>query len=168
MATKYNVPVTMSRGAPGREPTAPIDDAVALRVAVARIHRQLRTRIDHSLTQSQISALARLEQSGPSRLGPLAELEGVTAPTMSKIVDQLVDRGLVARTSDRDDARASQLRVTERGMDVLVKARSVTTDALRSGLASLTASERARIRQALPAIERLGELLLEPRGTDVR
>ena len=72
---------------------ATLETAVALRVAVARIHRALRARAERQVTASQSSALARIEQLGPVRLGILAHHEGVTPATMSKVADGLEERG---------------------------------------------------------------------------
>jgi hypothetical protein len=51
---------------------------------------------------SQSSALSRIEQAGPVRLGSLAELEGTTAATMSRVIDSLADRQLIERVPDPD------------------------------------------------------------------
>ena len=56
-----------------------VEEATGLRVAIVRIQRQLRSKTASDITPSQSSALSRIEQSGPVRLGTLAELEGTTA-----------------------------------------------------------------------------------------
>ncbi|HEY5098035.1 MAG TPA: MarR family transcriptional regulator, partial [Acidimicrobiales bacterium] len=77
-----------------------VEEASALRVALVRIQRQLRAKSGADITPSQSSALARIEQSGPVRLGSLAELEGTTAATMSRVIDSLADRRLIERVAD--------------------------------------------------------------------
>ena len=68
------------------ERVAAVEEASDLRVALLRIQRQLRARSGSDITPSQSSALSRIEQAGPVRLGSLAELEGTTAATMSRVI----------------------------------------------------------------------------------
>jgi DNA-binding MarR family transcriptional regulator len=138
---------------------AALDTAVALRVAVARIHRALRARAERQVTASQSSALARIEQLGPVRLGVLAHHEGVTAATMSKVVDGLEERGLIERVADEADGRASLVRLSVDGSATLNDLRATSTLAISAALSEIGASERAELSRALPVLERLAELL---------
>lgn len=64
--------------------TGPALDAATvarLRLVVARLYRQLaQASSGRDLTMAQLSALARIEEHGPIRLGELAALERVAAP----------------------------------------------------------------------------------------
>src|SRR5271156_2569861 len=75
--------------------------------AVQRIPRQM------SLTSS--STLATLERTGPRRITDLAAIEGVTQPTMTKLVRVLEQSGLVQRRGDPTDKRVALVAVTEAG-----------------------------------------------------
>ena len=140
-----------------------LDDAVAIRVAVARLQRQLRARMGGQLTPSQSSALARLEQYGALRLGTLAEHEGTSAAAMSKIVASLEDLHLVERAPDATDGRATLLALSPKGGSLLRDLRARGASALASALDSMSAAERTSIRRALPALDRLSALLQEVR-----
>jgi DNA-binding MarR family transcriptional regulator len=137
----------------------PPDEAAALRVAVARIHRALRTRLQWLITASQASALARVEGEGPLRLGALALREGVSAATMSKVVDGLVELGLVERAADTADRRASRVGLTGEGAERLAQLRASSTELITGAIADLSADERARLDGALPVLARLADLL---------
>jgi len=136
-----------------------VEEATALGVAIVRIQRQLRARAGSDMTPSQSSALARIEQHGPLRLGALAELEGTTAPTMSRVVDSLSERDLIERVPDPLDGRASLVRLRPEGAALLQGMRARSSDALRRALAGLTGDERAAVRATVPALDRLGDLL---------
>ena len=142
-----------------------ITDVNAFRVALVRIHRQFRVRFGSDITASQASALARVEQVGPVRLTSLAELEGISAPTMNKVVDSLVARGLVERTPDPLDGRASLLRLCRDGEAMLHEIRTRYTEALRSATNALSERERRIIVSAIPVLDRLGELLIDEQTT---
>jgi DNA-binding MarR family transcriptional regulator len=140
------------------------ETAVALRVAVARIHRALRTRPGRQVTASQSSALARIEADGPLRLGVLAQLEGVSPATMSKVVDALADLGLIERVPDEADGRASQVRLSASGATALAQLRASGTRAISEALGELSGTDLSSLRAALPVLERLAEHLTTSPG----
>ena len=86
--------------APARDAVTHAETAARLRVAIARLARQLRQHSPGGLTPSQWSALATVEQFGPLRIGDLAEREGVTAPTATRVVASLEEAGLLSRATD--------------------------------------------------------------------
>lgn len=60
-------------------------------------------------------ALSVLAQSGPMRMGELAEALHITPATATRAVDCLVDRGLAERVKAVDDLRSILVSVTEEG-----------------------------------------------------
>jgi DNA-binding MarR family transcriptional regulator len=137
----------------------PVEEATGLRVALLRIHRQLRSHSAVGVTLSQGSALARIEQLGPLRLGVLAEAEGTTAATMCKVVDSLEERRLIERVADPLDGRASLIQLGAQGGALLSDVRQRSTEVLRSAMDEMTVSERETISRAIPALEHLSEIL---------
>lgn len=144
---------------PSETEDAAIEEASGLRVALVRICRQLRSRSGSDITPSQASALARIEQAGPIRLGSLAELEGTAAATMSRIIDSLALRDLIERVPDPLDGRASLVQLSPQGGALVHAVRVRSTEALRGVLEQLDESERSVIAQAVPLLERLSDLL---------
>jgi len=139
-----------------------VEEAAGLRVALTRLTRQLRSRsrsTTDDVTPSQTSALARIEQLGPLRLGVLADVEGTSAATMCRIVDGLEERRLIARVPDPDDGRASNLQLSSEGGALLAELRSRSTEALRSALGELTVAEHEIVPDAISLLERLSDLL---------
>jgi DNA-binding MarR family transcriptional regulator len=136
-----------------------VEEADALRVALVRIHRRLRVRSGKGITPSQSSALARIEQTGSMRLGTLAELEGTTAATMSRVIDGLEAADLIERVPDPLDGRASLVRLSPEGGALLHDLRSRYTEALRGAIDALGTDDRAALHQAIPVLELLSDLL---------
>jgi DNA-binding MarR family transcriptional regulator len=158
MTVRPSPTVRRPRGTSGAK-TSEIDTAVALRVAVTRIHRALRTRPDWPITPSQASALSRIEQVGPVRLGVLSGLENIAPATMSKVVDCLEDLQLITRIPDELDGRASLVQISDSGSAMLYNLRTVSTLAIHDALTVLSSAERAQIRRVLPVLEKLAERL---------
>ncbi len=133
--------------------------ANSLRVSVARIYRALRVNSDWSITPSQGSALARIEQCEPVRLGVLAQLEGVSAASMSRIVESLEAQGIVTRIADPLDGRASMVKLSTKGVKLIREYRAASTRAIESALSTLSRDEQSSLRATLPILEKLSEIL---------
>ena len=129
--------------------------AARLRVAITRLQRQMRQQSVGDLTLSQWSALVTIEMHAPLRIGDLAEREGVSAPTATRLVASLEERGLVARETDVADRRSSYVSVTPAGTEQLEWARRVRTAKLAQRLATLTDDEVNRVLEVLPLLEAL-------------
>lgn len=133
------------------------DDEVAsrLRLAVGRLNRRIRIDGSESLPPLQLSTLVTVEQYGPLRLSELARREGVTAPTMSRVLSALDDQGMVERAAAPGDARGVLISISADGLDRLREVRSQRTALVARRLDRLDAAQRAALEAALPAIEAL-------------
>jgi DNA-binding MarR family transcriptional regulator len=109
------------------------------------------------LSRTATSVLAALRDSGPQRVTALAGAEGVAQPTMTTLVARLERRGLVARGSDPEDARAVRVAITDQGRERLEARRATRVAVLADRLGALDADERAALEAALPALDKLTE-----------
>jgi DNA-binding MarR family transcriptional regulator len=132
-----------------------VEQVDRLFMAVAQLSRRLRREAPSALSHGSIFALSTVSREGPLRLGDLASAEGVRAPTMSRIVDGLVDEGLVERVPDPADGRACLVRATPAGEAELRGARTARSGILAERVASLPADLRVQLLGALPALEAL-------------
>ena len=134
------------------------ESATRLRVVIGRLSRQLRATpsgLDAALTPTRISLMLSIDRTGPVRLGELAESEGINPTMLSRSVTQLVDAGLVTRTSDSADRRAAWVNATDAGHELAERMRHERTTAVNDALAGLSASDRRTLEQAIPALEAL-------------
>ncbi|HEV7147329.1 MAG TPA: MarR family transcriptional regulator [Pedococcus sp.] len=106
----------------GLSPTAVTALAGELRLACMRISRRVRFESFDAVAPHQFSVLARLDGT-PRTPGELAEIERVSAPSMTRTVGGLVDRGLVERTDDPSDRRQVILSLTPAGTRLLKEIR---------------------------------------------
>lgn len=106
-----------------------------------------------SLTASgMLSLLTRL---GPLRVTDLAARLHVAQPSITELVIRLERSGLVARRRDRDDARAVLVDLTEEGRRLRDRIRKERGDYLAGLISRLDEAERASLRAAGPALDRL-------------
>jgi DNA-binding MarR family transcriptional regulator len=88
----------------------------AVMVTLARLGRRMRQRMPgEELDFPAILLMKALHHGGPLRLSSLATALDVDASTVSRQVRQLEDRGLLERTGDPDDGRASRIALSPEG-----------------------------------------------------
>jgi MarR family transcriptional regulator for hemolysin len=116
------------------------------------IRRELRLhRKDLSVPQFRTLFFLGRNQ-GPS-LSDVAEHIGLTLPSMSSLVDELVERGLVKRETRSDDRRRMTLTLTARGEATLKSARESTLGYLGRLLRSLPTSDRSTVTRAMQVLK---------------
>ncbi|OUS92026.1 MarR family winged helix-turn-helix transcriptional regulator [Rhodococcus sp. NCIMB 12038] len=120
------------------------EKADRLREDVVMFTRRIRTqRSGHLLTPSQLQALAHLDREGPMSARALADLEQVAPQSIARTVSILEDSGMVSRTVDPQDARASIVAITAPGLQTLTADRSRRSEWLSAALATeCTEAER--------------------------
>jgi DNA-binding MarR family transcriptional regulator len=132
------------------------DLSQSLRAGVMRLARRLRAeKADHELGDSQFVVLALLLRDGPMSPGRLAEIERVTAPSMNRTVNCLVDAGYAERSPAPDDGRRVTVSVTAAGRRVVQETRRQRSAWLSLRLAELTAEERATLADAAVLLGRM-------------
>ncbi|MBK5267681.1 MAG: MarR family transcriptional regulator [Acidimicrobiia bacterium] len=133
----------------------PAEIAAALRLSIGRLARRLRQESVGDLTPSQRSILFTLDRHGPLRMGELAAIEKISAPSVTGIVGRLEERGLVDRQPDPNDARSTLVRPTETATTILAAARQLRTAFLTTRLASMQDSEISTLVQAMALLDRI-------------
>lgn len=137
-----------------------MDDRVdRLREDVVLFNRRIRTkRAGHLLTPSQLQALAHLDREGPMSARSLAAFEQVAPQSIARTVSMLEESGMVSRTVDPLDARASIISVTALGLQTLADDRSRRSEWLSAALAAeCTDAERELLFIAGRLLRRLAE-----------
>lgn len=142
---------------PRPAPADALAAAARLRLAVGRLHRQVRARHPGGLTASQLSALVSIETHEPVKLSTLAAVEGVAAPTLTRVVGALAEEGLVERRACPEDGRSTLVSLSAAGRDRLDTVRRERTAWLYQRIADLSPAEQRRLIAAIPALERLLE-----------
>lgn len=118
-----------------------------LRIACMRVSRRVRFEASSNIAPHHFSVLVRLAEA-PSTVGDLAIRERVSAPSMSRTVSALVDRGLVARDDSPDDGRVTLLSLTDDGEATVVAERAKRDVWMADRLDRLSARERDVLTRA--------------------
>ena len=121
------------------DPAGTIDAELAarLRVAIARLARQLRQQTGTSLSPTLQSVLASIAVHGPLTLGDLAAREQVAPPTVTQLLGKLDDLGLIERVRGESDRRVTRVSLTPEGRRQFEESRTRRTAWLVERLADL-------------------------------
>lgn len=143
-----------------------MSDALPLADDLGRINARLQTLIRGQLTAGGVSlaaarTLSTLEREGPQRLTELAAVEQVTQPSMSALVARLEANRLVRRDGNVSDRRVVVVSITDEGTQMLESIVGRRSQLLAARVAALPEADQAAIRQAIPALDRLVELMQE-------
>jgi DNA-binding MarR family transcriptional regulator len=136
-------------GPAGRVPEpATVEDA--LMTALARLGRRLRQRTSaEDLDFSTFVLLKTVTHLGPMRLSALAAELDLDASTVSRHVKSLEDAGLLERTTDPDDGRASQVAVSAAGAARVEAGAARRRELIGSLLATWNEQDREDLRRLL-------------------
>ncbi len=140
-----------------RDATIP-DTELAARLHSATLHLLRRVAQEDRATgvsPARLSALSVLVFSGPRTIGALAAIEGVTPPTMTRLVAAMVAEGLVDRLPDPIDRRVVQVAASTKGRATLLTGRDRRVATLAAMIAPLTPKERRRLGTAAFIMEEM-------------
>jgi len=131
------------------EPTTPSACAGEVLETVPLIMQFIRVEMRRSrgrgVSVPQFRVLAFLGRTDGASVSAAADRVGLSLPATSRLVDGLVDRGLIRREPSPEDRRRVVLRLTARGRDLVRKARSSAQSRLAEALDALTPAQRAEV-----------------------
>jgi DNA-binding MarR family transcriptional regulator len=137
-----------------------VDDlAGSLRTELTRLAYHLRTPATKSgITPTRLAALAALARHDQGcRQGDLAVEMGISAASMTRLVDIMIDTNWVLRRRDQNDARAFVLRLSDHGRHTLESLRSEGTSQLSTDIEHLTGDERRTLAAAIPILRGIAD-----------
>jgi len=120
---------------------------------VSRLRDEIRQRQPAGLTLSQFRALAYIAHHAGVSLSQVAEHQGLSMPSMSKVVQDLVVAGYVTREYVPGNRRALMITVTSRGAEIFDHLRREALAGLQTVLVELPAEERLMIEQSILTLE---------------
>jgi DNA-binding MarR family transcriptional regulator len=116
------------------------------------IRTQMRQHRAPALSVAQFRVMAFVDTNTGASLSAVAEHIGVTLPSMSKMVDGLVEQKLLVRELNAADRRRMTLGLTPRGRTHLNSSRRSAQDYLARLFATLGEAESTAIVDAMTAL----------------
>jgi len=118
-----------------------------LRIACQQVSRRVRFEPSEDVAPHQFSVLFKLAE-GPRTPGELAELEKVSAPSMTRTTNCLVERGLIERTDHPTDGRSKVLTLTDEGRAAVKRVQRARDTWMYDKLKGLSEDELDVLHQA--------------------
>ncbi len=124
---------------------------------------QLRVIEESGLSLTQCKALLELgglgrEEESAWQVSDLAEVFGVSVPSMSRAVDGLVKKGLATRIEDPEDRRARLVGITVKGKDLVETLVTVRQTGIAAFASTLGAAQRRKLDAAVDALMDRGDI----------
>ncbi|TAK35004.1 MAG: MarR family transcriptional regulator [Chloroflexota bacterium] len=128
-------------------------------MALAQPMRHLQTKdwLCTDLTMPQIKILFLLWDQKSARVGSLAGALGVTQPTMTGILDRLVEHGLVRRQESPEDRRLVLNCLTESGLELAARLRETSRARLVKVVRHLSPDDLALVAEALDKLRQAAD-----------
>lgn len=104
---------------------------------------------DLGIRWTALMVLRDLSLLGPSTQRTLADVEQVTEPTMTVLLEQMQKRGWITRKRDPRNGRVKLVEITAKGTRELANAGRVLRERLAAELAGLSPAELGAIHAAL-------------------
>ncbi len=116
----------------------------------------LRVIEESGLSMTQSKALLELGGLGGEvetwQVGDLAEVFGVSVPSMSRAVDALVKAGLATRVEDPEDRRARQVKITGKGKELVDTLLTLRQTGIETFAAGLSPAQRRKLDAAVDSL----------------
>jgi DNA-binding MarR family transcriptional regulator len=120
-----------------------------------KVRREFRSHRTPDLSVPQFRALVFANRNPGTALSPLAEHLGLTLPSTSKMVDQLVLHGYLDRQSSRNDRRKITLEITSLGKSVLDTSYQATQNQLQGLFEKLNIQQQEDLLSSLQLLRTL-------------
>jgi len=119
------------------------------------IRAEMRSYHTATLEVPQFRALRYINHNPGTSLQEVAHHLGLTAPTVSKMVDGLVSNRLVQRELSPADRRKITLNLTSQGKEIFEQAHQAALNRLAEALVKLSPHESETVMQALQLLQPL-------------
>jgi DNA-binding MarR family transcriptional regulator len=117
----------------------------------------LRTFVDFDFSLPQLATLLLLDEEGELTIKQVTEILGRSVSATSRLLDQLVERGMVSRREDEHDRRAKRIAITEKGRMLIAKLEQRRADVQIAAIEYFSAEEQAEINRAMALLAEAGQ-----------
>lgn len=135
---------------------APTDRQITrLRLTILRLARRIRQNTASPMSPPQQSILAILDSYGPLSPGQLADIESVQPPSITRVLGQLEQAGLVTRTPTASNLRQVEVRLTDKGHAAASEVHHGRDEWLHDAMGQLDGTQLQQLSSLIAMLERL-------------
>ncbi len=104
-----------------------------------------------------MATLLLLDEEGELSIKQIAELLGRSISATSRLIDQLVERGLVSRREDEQDRRMKRVAITEQGRTFIATLERQRAEVQLVVMEHLSVEEQAVVAQAMALLAKASQ-----------
>lgn len=122
------------------------------------IHLLRRARMadkDTGLSPERLSLLSVLTYAGPQSAKALAQIEGVSPPAISRIINALEAAGLVKKTRNSADARGIVIHATAKGKKLVENGRRMRLHLIAAEIGKLSRADQKKLGEIGDILDKL-------------
>lgn len=146
-----------------RRPVTSVEQTVLaedLMMTMAALRRLIRRRVPTKeggppLRDAHVELLQVIKKQPGIGIASAGRALHLAANSVSTLVNQLIDIGMLERQTAPDDRRAARLWLTDKAKQQLEAFRQVRVDLVANGVAGLSGTDRQALTEALPALRAL-------------
>ena len=112
---------------------------------------------DFDFSLPQLATLLLLDEEGELTIKQVTEILGRSVSATSRLLDQLVERGMISRREDERDRRVKRVAITEIGRTLIATLEQRRADAQIVVMEYLSAEERADVTRAMALLAEAGK-----------
>ncbi len=141
----------------------PIDDVLDTLSQMPKLHRGLQKNIfkkvleslEEGISRHHLEILKLLHEEGTLHVAEIADLLLISKSQMTRLIDELINLGMVERQPDTQDRRKSNILLTHKGAAIVEKVRVNTQGNIKTWLSSLTDQELSQLSISLKQIQNI-------------
>lgn len=112
---------------------------------------------DLDLSLPQVATLLLLDEEGELTIKQVTDIVGRSVSATSRLLDQLVERGMVSRREDEHDRRVKRVAITEKGRTLIATLEQRRADVQIAVMEYYSAEEQATITRAIALLAEAGQ-----------
>ncbi len=105
--------------------------------------------VDFDFSLPQLATLLMLDEEGELTIKQVTEILGRSVSATSRLLDQLVERGMLSRREDEHDRRSKRIAITEKGRMLIATLEQRHADAQIAVMEYYSVEEQAVINRAM-------------------
>ena len=141
----------------------PIDDILDTLSQMPKLHRGLQKNIfkkvleslEEGISRHHLEILKLLHEEGTLHVAEIANLLLISKSQMTRLIDELINLGMVKRQSDTQDRRKRNILLTHKGAAIVEKFQENVQRNIKTWLSSLTYQELSELSNSLKQIQNI-------------
>lgn len=120
------------------------------------IMKAMRENLEEGVSRYHLEVVKTLEEYGTMHVKEIGDILLISKPQMTRLIDELIDLGIVERQPDEMDRRKINITLTIKGKEVAEIMRETIKDLVKARLSSLPEKDLVELSEALNKVLDVG------------